>query len=331
MLSQIPPIMTLYREFFYEDYQQQVERSGVPLVYSRQSYSGLDTGLHRHEDHYAIYVVHGGRGVHTIDGHPYGMARGDVYLAPPGSTHSYRNFQNLEVDTFCFPVELFTPEEQAALRALPGFRYLFVAEWPLEERPEEEFQKPEWQKVHGEHRFHLSPERWNEIVAMVEEVRAELTRCQATPRPPGAALLARSLFFRLLVQLARWRGEMAQQALLPATGLPQRAFRGIEIADVLRVCEERFAEPLTVPQLASLMFLSPSRFAEIFTREVGAPPATYLRRLRLERAQKLLRTTKLSATAIAQQCGFHDAAQFSRAFRSAFNTTPSEYRASFKP
>jgi AraC-like DNA-binding protein len=75
------------------------------------------------------------------------------------------------------------------------------------------------------------------------------------------------------------------------------------------------------------MFLSPGHFSELFSREVGMPPATYLRRLRLERAQTLLRTTALSATEIAQQSGFNDLAQLSRAFRTAFNTTPSAYRA----
>lgn len=294
-----------YSEFFAAHYAAQLARQRVPLLYTHQSYSAVaDTGRHRHEDHYALYVVHGGRGTHHINEHPYGISRGDVYLAPPGSEHAYRNCENLEVDAFCFQIDLFEEAEAAALRALPGFRNLFVTP---DEQP--------WTR----HRLHLAPQQWQEIDAQVQTVRREL----AAPTPE-AALLTRFLFFRLLVELARlWSQNPAHQTA-------SHAYHQTQLADVLQFCEAHFAEPLSVPQLAARLFLSPGRFSEIFKKEMGTPPGDYLRRLRLNKAQELLRAGELSITQIAFDCGFNDAAQFSRAFHATFALTPSDYRKDFR-
>jgi AraC-like DNA-binding protein len=294
----------LFVEHFRENYRVPLARCDLPLIYTRQHYPEVgDSGLHLHTDHYALYVVHSGRGVHEINGHPYVIARGDVYIAAPGSIHAYRDGENLEADAFCFQIDLFRDDEIAALRALPGFRGLFLdaADWST-------------------HRLHLAPERWQEIERQVREIVGELERAQT--RALEAGVLARVLFFRLLVSLARqWDENAAQKTLAD--------YRDVGLAEVLRFCEAHFAEEISVPQLAAKMFLSPSRFAELFKKEMGVPPGEYLRRLRLDKAQTLLKTTERSVTTIAHDCGFSDATQFSRAFRSALSQTPSEYRARF--
>jgi transcriptional regulator GlxA family with amidase domain len=122
---------------------------------------------------------------------------------------------------------------------------------------------------------------------MIDEINREREANASVSRA-----LVRGLFFRLLVFLAR---QHAQQR----TGIARYEYShctaaGHNVAEVLQFCDEHFCESLSVPQLAAMMFLSPGRFSEVFAREVGMPPATYLRRLRLERAQTLLRTTSLS-------------------------------------
>lgn len=300
------------REYFQENYKRELEAQRLPLVYSRQSYQAVrDSGLHLHEDHYALYLVHGGRGLHEINGHPYAVARGDVYLTPPGTMHAYRDGENLEVDVFVFTIGLLCDDEVLALRSLPGFRGLFAT-------------GEDW----STHRLHLTPERWTGIETLVREVRSELrhTREEYSPareESTASEILARSLFFRLLVQLARLWSAETERSTPPS-------YRSVELAEVLRFCESHFQEPLSVPQLAAKMFLSPSRFAEIFKHETGVPPGEYLRKLRLNHAQTLLKSSPRSATDIAQECGFRDAAQFSRAFRGAFKMSPSEYRKRYK-
>lgn len=82
--------------------------------------------------------------------------------------------------------------------------------------------------------------------------------------------------------------------------------------------------------MAAMMFLSPNHFTTLFMREYGATPAAYLRRLRLERAQTLLRTS-VSIQEITRRTGFRYVAQFSRAFHAVFNASPTAYRATFQP
>lgn len=307
MQAKQPEMVT--REHFAHVMRRILKHRGLPFTLVHQNYeAGVDTGPHRHEDFYALYVVESGSGVHVINGHPYPVTRGDVYMTPPGSTHAYRDYRLLRAESLCFTADLFSEAQMEALRSLRGFWQLFIAPPP----------EPEFRDYH----LHLPPERHEAVHRMIEEIGTELEGVA-----PLAPELVSGLFFRLLVYLARWQAEWEKERR-------QRNQRGggahsRGLAEVLQVCEQRFAEPLTVPQLAALMFLSPSHFSEVFAREVGMTPAAYLRRLRLERAQKLLRSTDTSATEIALQVGFGDLAQLSRAFRAAFGISPRTYRSQF--
>ena len=53
-------------------------------------------------------------------------------------------------------------------------------------------------------------------------------------------------------------------------------------------------------------------------------------RLRIGRAATLLARTDQQMSAIAEQCGFHDAAHLARKFRQTAGTTPSAYRRDFR-
>lgn len=269
-----------------------------PLALRREYYAGGDTGLHLHRDFFALYAVRGGRGIHVIDGHPYGISRGDVYLMPIGATHGYAEHHQLEIDAFYFKTELFSDAELAALRELPGFWSLFA------------------NQGEREHRLHLPPETWKQLELAVRELREEWGGTTA-----ASALLFRTGFFRLLVWLAR----LIQEEVLPRGSRSEAA---PNIAAALEYCERHYADALTVPQLAARIFLSPGHFSELFSREVGMPPAAYLRRLRLEKARTLLRETDLPAGQIALDTGFGDAAHFSRAFRAVYGVSPLGYRRS---
>lgn len=292
--------------------------SPLPLAIRHELYeNGMDTGAHLHSDFYAFYIVQGGKGIHLIDNHPYPIVRGDVYVLPPGTVHAYKDYQTLEIDACYFQIQLFSEEELAALRVMPGFWHLLINIDAAGNAQEAQ-------------RLHLLPEFHRTINEMLAELFSEFacTTCDAT-------LLTRSLFFRMLVHIARWqaqrnKGEEPFRKKLAADVAHNAAPQRPDIATVLHICEERFAEPLSVPQLAALLFLSPSRFSELFSREVGVSPAAYIRRLRLERAQTLLRTSTLSITKIAYQTGFGDVAQLTRAFQAAFHLTPTAYRAQFK-
>lgn len=290
---------------------------GIPLAVRRDYFGkGLDAGLHYNADFFVLYIVRSGRGVYLVDGHPYAVARGDVYILAPGLRHGFRNYHDVELDMLAFQTNLFTKRDLAALRSSAGFWKLFLPGKSRRRSRQEMFQPQ---------RLHLSPKRYAQVGEMIAGIREDI--CE--PTPLGAAL-ARNRFYCLLGSLANWHAQSGE-GIQDETDRPSvPIMHTASLGDVLQFCEENFDRPLSVPQLAARLYLSPDHFSRLFTSEVGVPPAAYLRQLRLEKVQTLLRDTSLNASEIAQRSGFAGREQMVRAFRAAFNTTPSEYRAKFR-
>ena len=93
----------------------------------------------------------------------------------------------------------------------------------------------------------------------------------------------------------------------------------------------RHATPPRVGELSYRLGLSPTRLIRAFLAEHGIPPSHYLGAARVDRAKHLLRTTTLSATAIAYRAGFGTRMTFFRAFKRATGLTPDTWRASTSP
>jgi transcriptional regulator GlxA family with amidase domain len=126
---------------------------------------------------------------------------------------------------------------------------------------------------------------------------------------------------RLLIFLARARAKSA-----PTDAAIHKAGHAATVAAAIRYMEDGFAGPLRIEQVASAVFLSPDRFTEVFSAEVGMTPRAYVRRLRVERAVSLLQTTELTLATVAEQSGFADAAHLSRVVREVTGDTPRTVR-----
>jgi AraC-like DNA-binding protein len=96
------------------------------------------------------------------------------------------------------------------------------------------------------------------------------------------------------------------------------------IEHVLQHIQANLGQPLTLDELAQLAGLSMWRFATVFRQQVGVAPHRYICRLRLERAQALIRAGVPAATA-ASEAGFYDQSHLSRHFKSVFGMTPGQY------
>jgi AraC family transcriptional regulator len=81
-------------------------------------------------------------------------------------------------------------------------------------------------------------------------------------------------------------------------------------------------------ELARVACLSEFHFHRIFGAVSGETLNNFTNRLRLEKAARLLRYSDQSVTDIALDCGFSSSATFSRAFRSGYDTSPSQFRKS---
>ncbi|MGK9230894.1 AraC family transcriptional regulator [Inquilinus limosus] len=84
--------------------------------------------------------------------------------------------------------------------------------------------------------------------------------------------------------------------------------------------------PLRLEELAEQAALSVSHFARAFKESFGTTPHSYIIRLRLERAQRLMLTTRDPLSQIALACGLTSQAHLSKLFRRWLGETPSAWR-----
>ncbi|HEY0242766.1 MAG TPA: helix-turn-helix transcriptional regulator, partial [Gemmatimonadaceae bacterium] len=81
-----------------------------------------------------------------------------------------------------------------------------------------------------------------------------------------------------------------------------------------------------VGELARAVFQDRSHLFRRTKELLGETPSDLLRRVRLERASILLLESEGGVAEVAYACGFNSVSHFCRAFRVAYDATPSEYR-----
>ena len=70
-----------------------------------------------------------------------------------------------------------------------------------------------------------------------------------------------------------------------------------------------------------------ARVARAFRHVHGCSVGTFVRRLRVARAQELLRRTAARIATVAVDAGFYDQSHLGRVFRAEIGMTPRQYRA----
>jgi AraC family transcriptional regulator len=86
--------------------------------------------------------------------------------------------------------------------------------------------------------------------------------------------------------------------------------------------DARFREPLSLGALAADLGAEPAELVRGFRRTYGVTPGEYLRRRRIEWADRQLREGLLSIDRIAFESGFHDRSHFVRVFTRVLGRRP---------
>lgn len=104
----------------------------------------------------------------------------------------------------------------------------------------------------------------------------------------------------------------------PSTGCERAVMR---VRDVIR---SRYSEPLSLEMLEQETNVSKFYLERSFQTKIGVPIHRYLKLVRLERAQRLLRAG-IPAVTVAHNVGFFDSAHMTRIFKAEAGITPSAY------
>lgn len=84
---------------------------------------------------------------------------------------------------------------------------------------------------------------------------------------------------------------------------------------------------VSLEKIASHFGTSKKKIIDIFKRDMGMTPHSYVKKERLACAKRMLEGTDSSITEIAQAAGFCEQSYFSSEFKKAFGSYPTEYRA----
>ncbi|AVK63666.1 AraC family transcriptional regulator [Lactobacillus sp. CBA3606] len=98
------------------------------------------------------------------------------------------------------------------------------------------------------------------------------------------------------------------------------------VITINRIMAHHYAEPLTLTELAKRAHGAPDYLHHVYRQQTGQTPLAYLQQIRLQQARRLLMTSPLPISAVAQACGFQSAAYFSTTFKKAFQQTPRQFR-----
>jgi AraC-like DNA-binding protein/quercetin dioxygenase-like cupin family protein len=253
---------------------------------------------HSHE-FWEIVIVTRGTGLMVFGSKPLPIKVGDVFVVSRDQQHAYRETHSLDIVNIAFDPS-YIGSVHPVLEDWMSADALFAVgpRWKPGETPGE--------------CLHLGPTEFARILELVQRLEGELE--SATPEARVAAFA----YFLLLVTLLR-------RHCLPwtpsATAAPDT-----RIGRAVRFIENRFAEPITIDNIAAFSHVSRRHFFRLFEQAVGVAPMEYLKKVRLQKAAAMLLTTSANVTEVAFACGFNDSNYFSTLYHKEFGVSPSRFK-----
>lgn len=99
-----------------------------------------------------------------------------------------------------------------------------------------------------------------------------------------------------------------------------------KLREVAAYIQSHCTDDLPLEMLATMAGSSVSQFKRNFMKVFEMTPGKYVMTARINLARKLLETTDMLLSDIAQECGFYDQSHMTKAFKAIRKTTPGEYR-----
>ncbi|HVU13447.1 MAG TPA: AraC family transcriptional regulator [Phototrophicaceae bacterium] len=256
----------------------------APFRIFRHSLTG-EIVVHWHE-FYELALVLSGEGTHILNGTPYPLAPGAVFLLTPTDFHALQpdlRRGTLELYNFIFSDALLSDDLRALVfGASKTYHVLFDGD---ERSRVAQYFETLWREAEGEDR--------------------------------GYSLMIRAALEQILITLSRQ--SSAAQPDAPPIYHPA-------VQKAILYIDHHFREPLSLKSLAVQVNLAPNYLSELFQRATGMPFQAYLQDVRLRFALALLQSSSVSITEVCYISGFNNLSHFTRAFKKKFNYSPRETR-----
>ena len=113
------------------------------------------------------------------------------------------------------------------------------------------------------------------------------------------------------------------QSIARATGWQFTANETVN--EILEYIHGHYAEKISLNDLASLSYASPSHVARLFKKHMGASIVTYLTQLRIQKAKELLERGEGKIKEVSEQVGFCNLNYFYKCFKALTGETPADF------
>ncbi len=180
--------------------------------------------------------------------------------------------------------------------------------------------------------YSLSGQRLDLLKSCVLELIVMMSRAAVEAGADPSALLGAN--YRSLSELADidddedladWVRRMLE-SLIEAIRTNDTYPHSLLLAKAIAYMRDHLGDNLRRDDVARHAGVSPGHLASVMTERMGRSFTDMLVQMRVDRAKDLLRTTDLSLSSIALECGFYDQSHLNKVFRKATGKSPGEYR-----
>ena len=98
------------------------------------------------------------------------------------------------------------------------------------------------------------------------------------------------------------------------------------ILEVIAILNRDYHKNLSLRQLAETVGLSSSRLRHKFKSEIGVTPTAYLSAVRMQSAEKLLKSNGMSVKEVRAAIGLNSDSYFTHRFKHTFGVLPSHFK-----
>ncbi|PZE22100.1 AraC family transcriptional regulator [Paenibacillus xerothermodurans] len=251
------------------------------------------TQNHAH-DSYEIYYMRSGERFYFIKDRSYWVKRGDLVLIPPNVLH-----KTMESDS---------PSHE---RILINFKEVFMRGLYDEVAPGLLTVFEEGPVLHPDARE----------LMMIESIMEKMLWEQKHAEPDAEGYI-KVLLGELLLLISRHIRHTDRKNKIAEH--PTTLHR--KVSDMVKHINENFRQPLSLKTLADHFHISSFYLCRIYKEVTGFTVIEYVNQLRVQDAQRLLKTTRLSVTEITERVGFDSSTHFGRIFKALCGMSPLQYR-----
>ena len=98
------------------------------------------------------------------------------------------------------------------------------------------------------------------------------------------------------------------------------------INKIIEILNDRWDEEISLNDLANVTQVHPKTISKYFPRYFNCTLGEYRRKIKIEKSLSLIKSSKLSLTEIAYECGFYDQSHFTGAFKQLTGFRPKEFQ-----